>query len=87
MSVAQVQRFYEALILDQSLYEQYVNKCCWRGFLGSFHWDKTKIINFAATLGYNFNESELEELWFYNEPFFDESINLSEQRTLEELTI
>jgi hypothetical protein len=62
MSLQQVQAFYELLTLDQTVYEQYYNKCCCRGFFGIWNWDKTKIVNFAASMGYEFNETELDQL-------------------------
>lgn len=78
MSLAQVNAFYEVLISNEAIYQQYFNKCCRRGILGSCHWDKTKIVNFAATLGYGFNERELDQLWFESEPSLsDDSLNLS----------
>jgi hypothetical protein len=78
MSLAQVNAFYEVLISDQAIYEQYFNKCCRRGIFASCHWDKSKIVNFAATLGYSFNEHELAQLWFESEPSLsDSSLNLS----------
>ncbi|HLP88874.1 MAG TPA: Nif11-like leader peptide family natural product precursor [Nostocaceae cyanobacterium] len=64
MSLEQVQAFYELLNSNQNVYEQYLNKCCYQGILGSYHWDKKRIINFAATLGYNFTENELNQMWF-----------------------
>jgi hypothetical protein len=64
MSLEQVQAFYELLSSDQKVYEQYLNKCCQQGILGSYHWDKKKIMNLAATLGYCFTENELDQLWF-----------------------
>ena len=73
MSLAQVDAFYETLISDQVLYEQYFRQCCRRGFFGSCHWDKTKIVNFAATLGYSFTEGELVQLWFEGEPILYEN--------------
>lgn len=67
MSLQQAHAFYEFLISDEATYEQYLKKCCSRGLMGSCHWDKTKIINFASTFGYKFNEDELEQLWFEGE--------------------
>lgn len=78
MSLKQVNAFYELLISEPAIYDEYYNKCCRRGFFNTCHWDKTKIINFAATLGYNFNESELDELCFESENISDYSLKLSE---------
>ncbi|MFK0730929.1 MAG: Nif11-like leader peptide family natural product precursor [Gloeotrichia echinulata GP01] len=64
MSLQQVNAFYDLLISEPEIYEQYYHKCCSRGFFGICHWDKTKIISFGATLGYSFTEGELDELWF-----------------------
>ena len=81
MSLEQVDAFYELLNAEQAIYEQYYNQCCRPGFLGSYHWDKTKIVDFAANLGYSFNENELDQVWFGNEPSFsEESVNLSQYR-------
>ncbi|MBD2295917.1 hypothetical protein H6G06_21175 [Anabaena sphaerica FACHB-251] len=68
MSLEQVEIFYEMLSSEPAIYEGYLNQCCQRGVFDSYHWDKTKIVNFAATLGYSFTEGELEELWFASEP-------------------
>ncbi len=76
MSLLDVNAFYEVLISDQDLYEQYINKCCRRGFFGSCHWDKTKIVNFAASIGYNFTEQELVQLWFENEPILSQDLSV-----------
>ncbi|MDH6057373.1 hypothetical protein [Umezakia ovalisporum] len=71
MSLEQVDAFYQILMSDQAIYEQYCNECCCCGFFGSFHWSKTKIVNFAANLGFYFTEYELEELWFKSQPNMD----------------
>ncbi|MBK1985947.1 Nif11-like leader peptide family natural product precursor [Sphaerospermopsis aphanizomenoides BCCUSP55] len=68
MSLQQVESFYEMLSSEPTLYELYCKKCCQQGVFDSCHWDTKKIVNFAATLGYNFTEAELEELWFASEP-------------------
>ncbi|WP_427161583.1 hypothetical protein ACQFX9_08500 [Aliinostoc sp. HNIBRCY26] len=68
MSLQQVHAFYEVLMLDSSIYEAYFNNCSNRGLLGSWHWDTNKIVNFAATFGYEFTEYELTHVWFENEP-------------------
>ncbi|NMG06875.1 hypothetical protein [Brasilonema sp. UFV-L1] len=73
MSLDQVNAFYEVLMSDQLIYEQYHNKCCVRGVFGIWDWDKTKIVNFAAHLGYIFTESDLDEVWFGQEPSISES--------------
>ncbi|WP_017315224.1 hypothetical protein [Mastigocladopsis repens] len=81
MSLEQVNSFYEVLMSEQVIYEQYYNKCCVRGLFGIWDWDKTKIVHFAATLGYRFTESELDEVWFGGEPSISESsLDLSEYR-------
>jgi hypothetical protein len=67
MSLQQAHAFYEFLMSDEATYEEYFKKCCGRGLMGSCHWDKNKITNFASTLGYDFTESELEQLWFEGE--------------------
>ncbi len=64
MSVAQVKAFYNVLILDENVYQQYHNKCSLKGFFGVWNWDRTKIVNFAATAGYDFTETELEQVLF-----------------------
>ncbi|MEA5565230.1 MULTISPECIES: hypothetical protein [unclassified Anabaena] len=87
MSLQQVNAFYEVLISETSVYEAYFNNCCNRGLLSSWHWDTTKIVNFAATLGYKFTEYELTHVWFEGEPSFsDDSLSLSKQSKLLELT-
>ncbi|WP_413174575.1 Nif11-like leader peptide family natural product precursor [Anabaena azotica] len=68
MSLEQVENFYTMLNSEPVMYELYCNNCCKRGVFDSCHWDKTKIVNFAANLGYAFTEAELEELWFASEP-------------------
>ncbi len=60
MSLEQVNAFYDLLNSDQVLYEQYYNKCSNKGVFGIWNWDKTKIVNFAASVGYNFTETELD---------------------------
>jgi hypothetical protein len=72
MSLKQVNAFYELLISEPAIYEQYYHNCCRQGFFGSHHWDKTKIVNLAASLGYGFSESELNQVWFESEPTFSE---------------
>jgi hypothetical protein len=67
MSLEQVKDFYEILMSNQEIYEQYYNNCCLRGLFGVWNWDKTKIVNFAATLGYSFTESELDAALFSGE--------------------
>jgi hypothetical protein len=69
MSLEQVNAFYEVLMSEQDIYDQYYHKCCIRGLFGIWNWDKTKIVSFAATLGYTFNENELDAVWFGNELF------------------
>ncbi len=64
MSLEQVDAFYETLIANQEVYEQYYKKCSIKGTFGVWNWDKTKIVNFAATLGYEFTEPELAEVLF-----------------------
>lgn len=68
MSLEQVESFYEMLGSEPTMYELYQNNCCQRGIFDSCHWDKAKIVNFAANLGYSFTEGELEELLFASEP-------------------
>jgi hypothetical protein len=78
MSLEHVDAFYDLVSSDQVIYEQYYNQCCRLGFLGSYHWDKSKIVDFAANLGYSFSENELDEIWFGNDPTFSgQSLNLS----------
>ncbi len=64
MSLEQVNAFYDLLNSDQILYEQYYNKCSNKGVFGIWDWDKTKIVDFAASIGYNFTETELDFAWF-----------------------
>lgn len=64
MSLEQVNAFYQLLNSDQVLYEQYYNKCSNKGLFGVWDWDKTKIVDFAASIGYNFTETELDLAWF-----------------------
>jgi hypothetical protein len=64
MSLEQVNAFYELLNSDQVLYEQYYNKCSNKGVFGVWNWDKSKIVDFAASIGYNFTETELDLAWF-----------------------
>ncbi|MBW4434556.1 MAG: Nif11 family protein [Pelatocladus maniniholoensis HA4357-MV3] len=64
MSLEQVNAFYDLLNSDQALYEQYYNKCSNKGVFGIWNWDKTKIVDFAASIGYNFTETELDFAWF-----------------------
>lgn len=68
MSLQQVNTFYEVLMSEPTIYEEYFNLCSSKGLLNSRHWDKTKIVNFAASLGYHFNEYELAYVWFESEP-------------------
>jgi len=78
MSLEHVDAFYELVSSDQAIYEQYYNQCCSLGFLGSYHWDKSKIVDFAANLGYSFSENDLDEIWFGNDASFSgQSLNLS----------
>ncbi len=79
MSLKQVNAFYNLLISEPAIYEKYYHKCCQQGFFGSHHWDKNKIVRLAASLGYNFSESELNQSWLESESdFSDSSVNLSE---------
>ncbi|MGB3637922.1 MAG: Nif11-like leader peptide family natural product precursor [Rivularia sp. (in: cyanobacteria)] len=61
MSLEQVDAFYENLMANQEVYEQYYKSCSVKGVFGVWNWDKKKIVNFAATLGYEFTEPELDE--------------------------
>ncbi|KAB8330959.1 hypothetical protein SD80_025605 [Scytonema tolypothrichoides VB-61278] len=82
MSLDQVNAFYEVLMSDQVIYQQYYEKCCVKGLFGVWDWDKTKIVNFAATLGYTFTEHDLDEAWFGGEPGVSEnSLNVSEYQS------
>jgi len=64
MSLERVDAFYKDLMANQEVYEQYYKKCSVKGTFGVWSWDKTKIVDFAATLGYEFSESELDEALF-----------------------
>ncbi|OUL37169.1 hypothetical protein BV372_03675 [Nostoc sp. T09] len=78
MSLEQVNSFYNLLTSEPAIYDQYYKKCCSQGFFGSCHWDKAKIVRFAATHGYSFNETELDQVWFEGESSFTEnSLNLA----------
>lgn len=68
MSLKQVDAFYELLISEPAIYEQYHKQCCRKGFFNSCHWDKSKIVSFAASLGYNFSELDLDQAWLEGEP-------------------
>ncbi|MBD2345866.1 Nif11-like leader peptide family natural product precursor [Anabaena subtropica] len=76
MSLEQANAFYEVLMSDEAIYQKYFIKCCRPGLFGSCHWDETKIVNFASTLGYNFTEHELAQLWFECEPSRSEQLSL-----------
>jgi Nif11 domain len=79
MSLEQVKAFYDLLTAEPAIYDQYSKKCCNQGFFGSYHWDKAKIVKFAATHGYSFNETELDQIWFGSESIVGEnSLNLAE---------
>ncbi|KAF3889634.1 MULTISPECIES: Nif11-like leader peptide family natural product precursor [Nostocales] len=81
MALEQVNAFYDTLMSDRAIYEQYYRQCCVRGLFGIWDWDKTKIVNFATTLGYSFTESELDAVLFGSEPIvLQDSINLSEYK-------
>jgi Nif11 domain len=67
MSLEQVNNFYQILTANEALYEQYRAKCSSRGMFGIWDWNKTKIVNFAASFGYHFTEMELEQVWFEGE--------------------
>ncbi|MBF2064314.1 MAG: Nif11-like leader peptide family natural product precursor [Calothrix sp. C42_A2020_038] len=64
MHLEQVNAFYDFVASDQAIYEQYYNSCCIRGLFGVWSWDKKKIVNFAASLGFEFSESELDYVLF-----------------------
>lgn len=64
MSLEHVNAFYKVLESEQNIYEQYYKQCSLRGAFGVWNWDKHKIINFAANLGYSFTESELNQVLF-----------------------
>ncbi|NES99888.1 MAG: hypothetical protein F6K62_19910 [Sphaerospermopsis sp. SIO1G2] len=68
MSLEQVESFYEMLNLEPGVYELYYENCRQQGVLDSYHWDLKKIVAFAATFGYEFDEPELEEILFATEP-------------------
>jgi Nif11 domain len=79
MSLEHVDAFYNLVSSDQAIYDQYYNQCCRLGFLGSYHWDKSKIVDFAANLGYSFSENDLHQVWFGDELSFSaQSLSLSE---------
>ncbi|AKG21154.1 Nif11-like leader peptide family natural product precursor [Calothrix sp. 336/3] len=83
MSLEQVNAFYAVLNSDTSIYQKYYDKCCYRGFFGSCHWDKAKVISFAASLGYDFTERELDAAWFGDDVSnLDEPINTSIYRQI-----
>ncbi|MDY6901506.1 MAG: Nif11-like leader peptide family natural product precursor [Cyanobacteriota bacterium] len=64
MSLEQVDAFYDNLMKNQEVYEQYYKSCSIKGVFGVWNWDKKKIVNFAATLGFEFTEPELDEVLF-----------------------
>ncbi len=64
MSLEQVDAFYDVVASNQEIYEQYYNGCCIRGLFGIWNWDKTKIVNFAASVGFEFTESDLDMALF-----------------------
>ena len=64
MSVENATAFYQVLVSDQDIYEQYCKKCSEQGVFGVWNWDKTRIVDFAAKLGFDFTESELDRVWF-----------------------
>jgi hypothetical protein len=83
MSLEQVNGFYDFLMSDQVIYDQYYNQCCIRGFFGICDWDKTKIVNFASNFGYSFTENELEAVLFGNDTLNPEyGINSLESQQL-----
>ncbi|MEC4812952.1 MAG: Nif11-like leader peptide family natural product precursor [Scytonema sp. PMC 1069.18] len=83
MSIEQVNAFYDFLMSEQAIYEQYYNQCCIRGFFGICDWDKAKIVNFANNFGYSFNENELEAVLFGSDTLAHEyTINSSESQQL-----
>lgn len=67
MSVENATAFYEVLVSDRDVYEQYCKKCSQQGVFGVWNWDKTKIVSFAAKLGFDFTEGELDQVWFETE--------------------
>ncbi|MEB3181035.1 MAG: Nif11-like leader peptide family natural product precursor [Nostocaceae cyanobacterium] len=81
MSLEQVNAFYEHLTADAALYEQYFHKCGTQGCFGELHWDKTKVVYFAATIGYNFTPDELHQVWFGSEDDSNREELLSSRRT------
>lgn len=68
MSIENATAFYQVLISDRDIYEQYRKKCSQQGVYGVWNWDKTEIVNFAAKLGFDFTEFELDTIWFDTEP-------------------
>jgi hypothetical protein len=64
MSLEQVNAFYDVLSSDQVIYNEYCNKCCLRGLFGIWSWDTTKIVDFAASLGFYFTSQDLEIVLF-----------------------
>jgi Nif11 domain len=78
MSLEQVRVFYDLLTIDEGIYEQYFSQCSAQGFFGNRHWNKTKIVNFAASLGFSFTENQLEEAWFGS----NTSVSLEPRRPL-----
>ncbi|AFY55203.1 hypothetical protein Riv7116_2698 [Rivularia sp. PCC 7116] len=64
MSLEQVDAFYENLMTNQEIYEQYYKSCSIKGVFGVWNWDKKKIVTFAASLGYEFTEPELDQVLF-----------------------
>lgn len=64
MSLEQVDAFYENLMTNQEVYEEYYKNCSVKGTFGVWNWDKKKIVNFASALGYEFTEPELDEMLF-----------------------
>ncbi|QLE56984.1 hypothetical protein [Nostoc sp. TCL26-01] len=76
MSLEQAYAFYEVLMSDKTIYEQYLINCRRRGLLGSYHWDKTKIVNFASSLGYKFSEYELTQVWFESQPIVSHRLSV-----------
>lgn len=67
MSVENATAFYQVLVSDPEIYEQYCKKCSQQGVFGVWNWDKAKIVNFAAKLGFDFTECELDRVWFDTE--------------------
>lgn len=84
MSVENATAFYQVLVSDQEIYEQYCKKCSQQGVYGVWSWDKTKIVNFAAKLGFDFTEHDLDKVWFdTEESHIQDSIDLSTHGSLE----